>query len=129
MKKDQKMAETEVREVDPQTGGAKGRKLEELGAIDPRALMALAAVAGFGGRKYARSNYLRGYKWSLSYDALMRHAHAFWSGENIDPESQCRHMASVAWHALALVSFEMHGLGTDDRWIAPVKEREGEFEN
>jgi hypothetical protein len=105
----------EVRATDPATGGQKGRKLAELGAIDPTALLRVAEVAGFGGRKYERGNYLKGYAWSWSFDALMRHLLAFWSGENVDPESGLPHMAHASWHTLALLAFTEHGLGTDDR--------------
>ena len=48
-------------------------------------------------------------------NALMRHALAFWSGEDRDPESGHLHVAHVAWHALALVSFHLRGLGEDTR--------------
>ncbi|MGL4178310.1 MAG: dATP/dGTP diphosphohydrolase domain-containing protein [Dermatophilaceae bacterium] len=97
------------------TGGQKGRKPAQHGSLDPVALTTLAEVSGFGTRKYARHNYLRGYDWSLSYDALHRHLNAFWSGEDRDPESGLAHAAHAAWHALALVSFLERGIGTDDR--------------
>ena len=106
----------EVRIVDPNTGGMKGQKLCEMGAIDPLALWAVGEVAGFGGIKYERYNFVKGYKWSLSYDALQRHLMQFWSGETIDPESGLPHLASAAWHCLALLTFSLRGKGTDDRF-------------
>ena len=63
-------AEGEVRYTDPETGGQKGQKPAELGALPPEALLHLAEVAGYGTRKYDRYNYLKGYKWSLSFDAM-----------------------------------------------------------
>jgi hypothetical protein len=105
----------ETRYVDPKTGGEKGQKRERLGGADPAAMSELAAVYGFGEEKYARYNYLKGYPWSLSIDALYRHFLAFQNGEVLDPESGLNHMAHVAWHALTLVSFSGRGLGTDDR--------------
>jgi hypothetical protein len=108
----------EVRVTDPDTGGQKGAKLAELGAVDPLALWHLARVAGFGGRKYSRGNYMRGYRWSLSYDAMMRHALAFWMGEQNDPETGIPHMAAAGWHCCALISFSERGLGSDDRYDA-----------
>lgn len=102
--------------VTSETGGTKGKKKAQLGAVEPGALLAVARVAGMGSDKYDRGNFLKGYDWSLSFDALQRHALAFWSGENIDPESGECHMAHVAWHALALTAFHGHELGTDDRW-------------
>lgn len=105
----------EVRVIDPDTGGAKGSKRAQLGAVDPASLLVLAEVAGMGSNKYERYNFLRGYRWSLSFDAMMRHALQFWTGEDTDAESGLPHMAHAAWHGLALVSFLARQLGTDDR--------------
>lgn len=104
----------EVR-ITSETGGQKGQKLAQLGAICPRALNELAKVAGYGGIKYDRFNFLKGYDWSLSYDALQRHLNAFWSGEDTDEESGLYHLAHAAWHCLALLAFSIRQLGTDDR--------------
>jgi hypothetical protein len=112
----------EVRVTDPKTGGQKGKKLAQLGAIDPASLLELAKVAGYGQAKYARFNYLKGFDWSLLIDALYRHLLAFQNGEELDPESGLSHAAHVAWHALALVSFSQRKLGTDDGYRP-----EGEF--
>ena len=106
----------ETRVVDPVTGGEKGSKLCQMGAVDPSALAEVGKVAGFGGEKYARYNFVKGYKWSLSYDAMQRHLMAFWGGENMDPESGLPHLAHAAWHCLALMTFMMRGKGTDDRF-------------
>lgn len=112
------LGEKEVDEVrvTSETGGKKGKKLAQLGAIDPAALLELAKVAGFGAEKYDRSNYLKGYDWSLSFDAAMRHLLEFWKGNDMDSESKLSHAAHAAWQCLALVSFQLHGVGTDDRF-------------
>jgi hypothetical protein len=112
--------EKEVRVVDQNTGGAKGKKACQLGAIDPLALMELGRVAGAGAAKYDRYNYLRGYNWSLSIDAAFRHFLAMLSGEDRDPETGCLHSAMVAWHGLCLASFHLRQIGTDDRAPAPM---------
>jgi hypothetical protein len=112
------LAPGEVR-VTSETGGAKGQKQARLGSLDPQALLAVAMVAGFGELKYSRLNYLNGYDWSLSFDALIRHLLAFWSGEDLDPESGLPHLAHAAWHCLCLLAFMQHGLGTDDRYVKP----------
>lgn len=104
------------------TGGQKGKKLTQLGAMDPVALIVLARVAGMGANKYSAFNYLQGYDWSLSFNAMMRHALLFWSGEDTDQESGLSHMAHAAWMALSLVSFIERGIGKDDR--PPDLERE-----
>lgn len=98
------------------TGGQKGQKLAQLGSLDPLALLAVAEVSGFGAQKYARYNYLKGYSWSLSFDALQRHLLRFWSGEDLDPESGLPHLGHAAWHCLALLSFLRRDLGVDDRF-------------
>lgn len=112
----------EVRVVS-ETGGEKGRKNTEVGFLDPVALELVGKVAGFGATKYASFNFLKGYPWSLSYNALFRHFLAFQRGEDIDPESGLPHMAHAAWQAMALLSFWQRGIGTDDRPPAyPPKE-------
>lgn len=105
----------ETRYTDEATGGQKGAKLTQVGALDPVALIELARVAGYGAAKYAPFNYLKGYDWALSFNAMQRHAMLFWSGEDIDPESGRHHMAMAAWHALTLVSFITRNVGTDTR--------------
>ncbi len=108
----------ETRVTDPKTGGQKGSKLPQFGALDPDALIKVAEVAGFGTKKYERLNYLRGFNWSLAYDALQRHIHEFWAGREIDEESGLPHTAHAAWQCLCLLSFSLHDLGTDDRICA-----------
>ena len=61
-------------------------------------------------------NWRQGYAWSLSYAAMQRHANLFWSGEDVDPETGCEHMASVVFHALALMTFALEHPEKDDRY-------------
>ncbi|ONI83986.1 hypothetical protein ALI22I_33750 [Saccharothrix sp. ALI-22-I] len=110
----------EVRVVS-ETGGAKGKKLASLGSLDPKALLVLAEASGFGAAKYDQHNYLRGYAWSLSFDACQRHLLAFWAGEELDPESGLPHLAHAAWHCLAMLSFQLRDIGTDDRFDSPKR--------
>jgi Domain of unknown function (DUF5664)/Domain of unknown function (DUF4406) len=98
------------------TGGQKGRKLAELGGIDPQALLTLAEISGMGARKYAVYNYLNGYSWSLSFNAMQRHMLTFWAGQDNDDESGLPHVAHAAWHCLALLAFLQRDIGTDDRF-------------
>lgn len=115
------LLDNEVRITDPETGGQKGAKLPQLGAIEPMAILEVAKIAGFGAQKYDRYNYLKGYRWSLSYDALQRHLLLFWSGEDRDAESGLYHLGHAAWHCLALLSFTLFKRGTDDRWRPDAK--------
>lgn len=100
------------------TGGQKGKKLAELGSLDPNSLLKVAEVAGFGSQKYDRLNYMKGYEWSLSFDAMQRHLLAFWAGQDKDDESEMLHLAHAAWHCLTMISFVERGLGTDDRYTS-----------
>ncbi len=130
---DYRPGSTEERITSP-TGGQKGRKSARFGGGDPLAMQELALVYGMGEEKYDRYNYLKGYKWSLSVDALFRHLFAFLAGEDrdectvhpgqhaYDPEtcdgSGLLHTAHAAWHAMTLTSFLLRHVGEDDR--APV---------
>lgn len=107
--------DSETRVTNEATGGQKGAKLTQVGALDPVSLIEVARVAGFGANKYAAFNFLKGYDWSLSFNAGMRHAMLFWAGEDRDEESGRYHAAQAAWHFLTLTSFLMRGVGNDDR--------------
>jgi len=95
----------EVRIVDADTGGEKGQKTARFDLLPPDALWQIAEHFGRGAAKYADRNWERGYDWSLSYGALMRHSVAWWGGEDLDPETGSHHMAAVAFHAMALITF------------------------
>lgn len=60
-------------------------------------------------------NWERGMAWSRPFAALQRHLTAWWEGERADPETGMSHL----WHAgcciVFLISFELRGIGTDDR--------------
>jgi hypothetical protein len=73
----------EVRTVST-TGGEKGAKEARFSLIPPFVLKKLAEHYGRGALKYADHNWRKGYKWSLSIDALHRHLNAFEDGEDFD---------------------------------------------
>jgi len=87
------------------TGGQKGSKLARFDLIPAGPLTALAEHYGKGAAKYADRNWELGTEWHLNFAALMRHAWAFWGGEDLDPETGSAHMTAVAWHAFALAHF------------------------
>ena len=76
------------------------------------------SLYGKGAEKYADHNWRRGYDWSLSFAALQRHAWQFWAGEDNDAETGLPHMASVAFHALALIEFAQTHPEFDNRSTA-----------
>lgn len=101
---------SEVRVVDPTTGGAKGSKLARFDLIPAGAITELAEHYGRGEEKYPTGedgipNWRKGYDWKLSFAAMQRHAWAFWNGEDIDPETGSKHVIAVAWHAFTLATF------------------------
>ena len=98
-----------------ETGGEKGRKPEQFSAMPWEAISELATHYGVGAAKYAAHNYRKGYPWSWSFDAMMRHAAAFWTGEDLDPETKTKHVLAIAFHALALSVFMDDHPALDDR--------------
>lgn len=105
----------EVRVTNEKTGGQKGTKLARFELLPAGPLTELAEHYGRGSQKYEDRNWERGYDWSLSFGALMRHAWAFWSGEDIDAETGSKHIIAVAWHALALAEFMQTHPDLDNR--------------
>ena len=108
------MTDDEVRVTAP-SGGEKGKKLARYDLLPVEPLREVARLYGRGAEKYADRNWELGYDWSLSFAAMQRHAWAFWGGESIDPETERHHLASVVFHAMALMEYEAKGKGRDDR--------------
>lgn len=61
-------------------------------------------------------NWRKGYAWSLSIAAALRHFIAWIGGERRDPTDGQHHLASVVFHCLALMEFETTNPAKDDRW-------------
>lgn len=87
------------------TGGMKGSKLARYDLIPAGPLKRVAELYGKGAEKYADRNWELGYDWNLSFAALNRHLWQFWNGEDYDSETGAPHLASVVFHALALLEF------------------------
>lgn len=68
-----------------------------------------------GAEKYEPNNWRDGYPWSRSIAALERHFKLFKAGESRDPKDGQHHLASVVFHALALMEWEKTKPGEDDR--------------
>lgn len=105
----------EERITDPDTGGQKGRKPQRFELMPWNALGEIAEVYAYGAQKYDDHNWRKGYAWSLSFGALMRHLALFWEGENLDMESGLPHLAHAGFHILTLLTFIEDQLGKDDR--------------
>src|SRR5262249_14845884 len=64
----------------------------------------LLAVLNRGAAKYGERNWEKGMDWSRVYSAALRHLHAWWAGEDNDPETGFSHLA----HAMANLHFLNH---------------------
>jgi hypothetical protein len=73
----------EIRTVSS-TGGQKGTKLQRFDLVPIGPLTRLAEHYGRGALKYSDHNWRKGYEWSKSYAALLRHLTAWWNGEEYD---------------------------------------------
>jgi hypothetical protein len=109
-------ASGEVRVTNSTTGGEKGQKPQRMDLIPWSAVMDVSEVYAFGATKYADHNWRRGYAWSLSYGALLRHLAAWIDGEDRDPESGLSHVAHAGFHCLALLTFARECPDLDDRF-------------
>ena len=107
---------SEVRVTNAVTGGEKGSKDERWDLLPMDQLAKVARLYAFGASKYADHNWRKGYSWNLSIAALYRHMAAFVHGEDFDAESQCEHLTSVVFHALALLWFMEAHRNLDDRY-------------
>ncbi len=74
----------------------------------------LAQILTVGAAKYAPRNWEKGLSWSETLGSLHRHLDSWVSGEMYDPETKCHHLGHVAWNALALMSMQLRGVGTED---------------
>ena len=82
--------------------------------LPPEAMNELVYVYTYGASKYADRNWEQGLRWGRVFAAMMRHAWAWWAGESRH-EERMHSLASVAWCALALMTFEQRHIGEDDR--------------
>jgi len=99
---------TEWVETERATGGQKGQKLARYDLVPVGPLKALAEHYGRGASKYDDRNWERGYRWSLSYAAAMRHLTQFWSGEDWDDDpimDRSHHLDAAIFHLMALREF------------------------
>lgn len=88
--------------------------------IPPELMIAVGDILTSGAIKYADRNWEHGMDWSRVYGAMLRHQNAWWGGEDTDPESGRSHLWHVACCAAFLLTYEMRGVGRDDRWKGPT---------
>lgn len=90
--------------------------------IPPEWMWALADVTTQGSKKYDARNWEKGMPWSTMIGCTDRHKTKFLMGERYDGPgfdldqgtTGCHHLAMAAWNCLALMSYDLRGLGTND---------------
>lgn len=85
------------------------------------ALKDMVAVLEFGANKYERNNWQNGFPKDKLLDSMLRHIDAFYSGEDVDPESGLPHVGHILCNA-ALLGYH-YGSGSD-HW----KEKVGQIQ-
>ena len=90
----------------------KGKTKYEL--VPPEWVTVLAEILTMGADKYAERNWEKGMKKSRMVGSLFRHLFARLRGQRYDEESGKPHLGHVAWNALALMSYDLRGIGEDD---------------
>jgi hypothetical protein len=65
-------------------------------------ITALAHLFTLGAKKYAAWNWWLGMNFSRPYDALQRHAMAWYEGEEHDPTDGQHHLIACAWNCCVL---------------------------
>ena len=87
--------------------------------IPPEIITALAAQYTKGANKYPARNWEKGMDWDRCYDSMMRHALAWWGGEDYDTDAELKstthHLVAVMWNAAALYWYSLHKQGKDTR--------------
>lgn len=96
-------------------------------------LLGLAMLEG--SLKYGRHNYRdAGIRFSVYYDAMMRHMNAWWEGEDIDPDSGLPHPVKAAACCAIICDSIIFSNANDDRpprppahWMQEVNARAKEL--
>jgi hypothetical protein len=88
-------------------GGVKNPGVR-LDLIPAEFLWELGEVYTFGAQKYADNNWMRGYKWSKSIAALLRHLFRWLMGQDRDKETGRHELAHVAWHCATLIYYSTY---------------------
>lgn len=87
----------------------------DLSLISRELMENVARVREFGAKKYARDNWKKGFNYTRSAAACLRHVFAFLSGEDLDPESGLPHIAHAICCLEHLLYDFLHHKHNDDR--------------
>lgn len=81
------------------------------------ALLEIAKVMTIGATKYGDNNWRKGMLWSRLYGACLRHLIAWYEGQDKDEETGLLHLAHAGCCILFLITYQLLGLGTDNRIV------------
>ncbi len=84
--------------------------------LDNEFLVAVSEVLGFGAKKYSPDNWRHGIEFRRIIGAAYRHLGAISSGEDIDPESNLRHVGHLGCCIMFLTWMMNHRPDLDDRY-------------
>jgi hypothetical protein len=93
-----------------------------LDLFDPEFIEGVSRVLTFGAEKYSPHNWRHGFDYSRLYAALQRHLNAYWSGQDVDPETGESHLYHAGCMLMFLAWMGNHRKDLDDRWssLPPV---------
>ena len=104
----------EVKDTNPKD--AIGISKAPMSTVSAAVLMEVGVAMLEGASKYGRHNYrVAGVRASVYYDALMRHAMAWWEGEDLDPDSGMSHVTKAIATLVVLRDAMLQDKFTDDR--------------
>ena len=104
----------EVKDTNPKD--AIGISKAPMSTVSAAVLMEVGVAMLEGASKYGRHNYrAAGVRASVYYDALMRHAMAWWEGEDLDPDSGMSHITKAIATLVVLRDAMIQDKFTDDR--------------
>lgn len=116
---------TEVKDSNPKD--AVGIKKIAFSTVPSTVIAEVAVGMTEGARKYGRHNYRAvGVRYSVYYDATLRHLMKWWEGEDIDPDSGLSHVTKAITSLVVLRDAMINGMVTDDR---PPRIPEGFWED
>jgi len=87
--------------------------------VPPECIIGAANVFGFGAAKYGENNWrydVSNTSYGRTYSSIQRHLNAFWSGEDIDPESGLPHIDHAITQLMILKMQTIEGPEMDDRY-------------
>ena len=104
----------EVKNTNPKD--AIGISKAPMSTVSAAVLMEVGVAMLEGASKYGRHNYrAAGVRASVYYDALMRHAMAWWEGEDLDSDSGMSHVTKAIATLVVLRDAMLQDKFTDDR--------------